>query len=138
MKKILSLILTMIMLTAMADTQVVYRYLNTDLASDFDVKMENLLSKTIVNRCFGGEISSISSQMEILMIDAETTVIEIPENSKTSFDTRVMVSFEFRNFDAQADEEAIYTVDVLIEKSSNPNFKDLMRIDISSASGLCQ
>jgi small nuclear ribonucleoprotein (snRNP)-like protein len=127
----------MIMITAMADTQVVYRYLNNNLASNFDVKMENLLSKTIVNRCFGGEVSAISSQMEILMTDAETTIIDIPENSKTSFDTRIMVSFEFRDFNAETEEEAFYTVDVLIEKSSNPNFKDLMRIDISSASGLC-
>jgi hypothetical protein len=126
------------MLTAMADTQVVYRYLNTELAGNFNVKMEKLLSKTIVNRCFGGNVEAIDSQIDILMTDAMTSIIEIPENSKTSFDTRIAVSFEFRDFDAETEEEAIYTVEVLIEKSSNPNFKDLMRIDISSASGLCQ
>ncbi|WP_127715940.1 hypothetical protein [Halobacteriovorax sp. HLS] len=137
MKKVLSLIISMIVISAFADTQVVYRYLNTDLAGNFDLKMEKLLSKTIVNRCFGGDVESINTQMDILMTDAMTSIIEIPENSKTSFDTRILVSFEFRNFDAETEEEAFYTVDVLIEKSSNPNFKDLMRIDISSASGLC-
>lgn len=138
MKKILSFILSMIMLTAMADTQVVYRYLNTDLAGNFDLKMEKLLSKTIVNRCFGGDVEAIDTQVDILMTDAMTSIIEIPENSKTSFDTRIVVSFEFRDFSAESEEDAFFTVDVLIEKSSNPNFKDLMRIDISSASGLCQ
>ena len=138
MKKILSFILSMIMLTAMADTQVVYRYLNTNLAGSFDVKMEKLLSKTIVNRCFGGKIESIDNKIDILMTDAMTSIIEVPESSKTSFDTRVVVLFEFRDFNAETEVDAVYTVEVLIEKSSNPNFKDLMRIDISSASGFCQ
>ncbi|PIK15466.1 hypothetical protein [Halobacteriovorax sp. JY17] len=137
MKKFLSTLCLLTIFTVMADTQVVYRYLNNELAGKFDKNMERLISKTIVNRCFAGDLGLISDRMDILMTESISSTIHIPEGSKTSFDTRIIVSFEFRNFDATSEEDAYETVEVLIETSSNPNFKELMKVDISSATGLC-
>ncbi|GEM_PF-4108168 len=138
MKKFLSIICLLTIVSVMADTQVVYRYLNDDLAGKFDNRMERLISKTLLNRCFGGGDDSLDQRLDILMTDSFTDVVHVPENSKTSFDTKIYISFEFRNFDAVSDEDAFETVEVLIETSSNPSFKELMKIDISSATGLCQ
>lgn len=137
MKKFLSILCLLSIFSVMADTQVVYRYLNNDLAGMFDKNMERLISKTIINRCFGGESDLINDRMDILMTESVSSTITVPANSKTSFDTRILVSFEFRNFDATSEEDAFETVEVMIETSSNPNFKELMKVDISSATGLC-
>ena len=137
MKKFLSILCLLSIFSVMADTQVVYRYLNNDLARMFDKNMERLISKTIINRCFGGESDLINDRMDILMTESVSSTITVPANSKTSFDTRILVSFEFRNFDATSEEDAFETVEVMIETSSNPNFKELMKVDISSATGLC-
>ncbi|ATH07675.1 hypothetical protein BIY24_06865 [Halobacteriovorax marinus] len=138
MKKFLSALCLLTIFSVMADTQVVYRYLNNELAGKFDNRMERIISKTIVNRCFGGEVELLDQKMDILMTDSMTSIIPVPENSKTSFDTRISIIFEFRNFDAVSEEEAFETVEVFIETSSNPNFKELMKVDISSSTGLCQ
>lgn len=137
MKKIISALCLFTILSVMADTQVVYRYLNNELAGKFDSRMEKLISKTILNRCFAGSVDMLGDNMDILMTDSVTSYIQIPENSKTSFDTRIIISFEFRDFNAVTDEDAFETIEVLIETSSNPNFKELMKVDISSATGLC-
>lgn len=138
MKRFLSILCLLTIVSAFADTQVVYRYLNNELSEKFDSKMEKLLSRTIINRCFSGNTALVTESMDILMVDSMQSRIIVPEESKTAFDTQIVVTFEFRDFDAQSDEEIYRTVEVLIEKSSNPNLKDLMRIDISSASDFCQ
>ncbi|OUR97187.1 hypothetical protein A9Q84_12740 [Halobacteriovorax marinus] len=138
MKKFLSILCLLTIVSVIADTQVVYRYLNTDLSGKFDNKMEKLLSRTIINRCFAGNEALITDEMDILMIESIQSTIEVPEDSKSSFDTQIVVTFEFRDFNSETEEEIFRTVEVLIEKSSNPNLKDLMRIDISSASDFCQ
>jgi len=138
MKRFLSILCLLTIVSAFADTQVVYRYLNNELSNRFDGKMEKLLSRTIVNRCFNGNVALVTDSVDILMVDSLQSRITVPVESKTAFDTQIVVTFEFRDFDAESDEEIYHTIEVLIEKSSNPNLKDLMRIDISSASGFCQ
>jgi hypothetical protein len=138
MKRFLSILCLLTIVSAFADTQVVYRYLNNELSVKFDSKMEKLLSRTIVNRCFNGDATLVTDVMDILMVDSMQSTIIVPAESKTAFDTQIVVTFEFRDFDAQTDEEIYRSIEVLIEKSSNPNLKDLMRIDISSSTDFCQ